>query len=317
MFSALACMIRPTNAAIWVFLYLLLFLSLRKHPRIVASVISEVVLTAYVFCICLSCNDADTDLSLAAFATLCITDSLYYGRPIFTPYNFLKTNLSSVSLFYGTDSWHYYLTQALPILCTTALPFTLHGIYTTVTKERKQADAALTNMLCMIAWSIVIYSLAGHKEWRFIHPLLPLLHIFAAKSLIALSLMSKTRTARVDTKQNASTRLFPPLRHSYVVLILLTLPISVYAVFFYCSAPISVLSYLRTLPINTTTNGLQQPQSVGFLMPCHSTPGQAYLHRPTWEVWSLGCEPPLECASFLFFFFHLLLTCLTLEDRIF
>jgi len=315
-FSALACMIRPTNAAIWVFLYLL-FLSLRKHPRIVASVISEVVLTAYVFCICLSCNDADTDLSLAAFATLCITDSLYYGRPIFTPYNFLKTNLSSVSLFYGTDSWHYYLTQALPILCTTALPFTLHGIYTTVTKERKQADAALTNMLCMIAWSIVIYSLAGHKEWRFIHPLLPLLHIFAAKSLIALSLMSKTRTARVDTKQNASTRLFPPLRHSYVVLILLTLPISVYAVFFYCSAPISVLSYLRTLPINTTTNGLQQPQSVGFLMPCHSTPGQAYLHRPTWEVWSLGCEPPLECASFLFFFFHLLLTCLTLEDRIF
>lgn len=221
-----------------------------------------------------------------------------------------------MSLFYGSNSWHYYLTQALPILCTTAIPFTLHGIYVTITNW---ADAALTNMLCLITWTITIYSFAGHKEWRFIHPLLPLFHIFAAKSLIALSSTLKARTVRADTKQNKkhiSIRLIPPLRYPYIVLLLSTLPASVYVVFFYCSAPISALSYLRLLPVNATTNGQQQPQSVGFLMPCHSTPGQAYLHRPTWEIWALGCEPPLQCAA-LQIFLRLLHNLFTLEARIF
>jgi len=156
------------------------------------------------------------------------------------------------------------------------------------------------NMLCLITWTITIYSFAGHKEWRFIHPLLPLFHIFAAKSLIGLSSTPKARIVRADTKQNKkhiSIRLISPLRYPYIVLLLSTLPASVYVIFFYCSAPISALSYLRLLPINATTNGRQQSQSVGFLMPCHSTPGQAYLHRPTWEVWALGCEPPLQCAA--------------------
>ncbi|KAJ3567955.1 hypothetical protein NP233_g6034 [Leucocoprinus birnbaumii] len=172
-FSALACMIRPTNAVIWVLLYLNLILSLRRYRRIITSIISEAFLIA-----------------LGAIGVLFILDSLYYKRPIFTPYNFLKTNLSSVSLFYGSNPWHYYLTQALPILCTTALPFTLHGMYTTVSNRQKGSGAGLSNMLLVTV--------------------------------------------------------------------------------------------------------CQQPQSVGFLMPCHSTPGQAYLHRPTWEVWSLGCEPPLR-----------------------
>jgi GPI mannosyltransferase 3 len=38
-------------------------------------------------------------------------------------------------------------------------------------------------------------------------------------------------------------------------------------------------------------------QSVGFLMPCHSTPMQSHLHRPHFEkgrLWAIGCEPPLK-----------------------
>lgn len=210
-----------------------------------------------------------------------------------------------MSLFYGSSPWHYYLTQAIPILCTTALPFTLHGIFTTMSRQQKGASAALKNILGVIVWSILIYSLAGHKEWRFIHPILPLLHVFAAKSLVDLSPTTKSQKVKSKGKgrsitQTISTRL-PPLRRSHLAFILLTLPASIYVVLFYCSAPISVLSYLRTLPVNATTiDGREQPQSVGFLMPCHSTPGQAYLHRPTWEVWSLGCEPPLQCVFLQF-----------------
>lgn len=234
-----------------------------------------------------------------------ILDSLYYGRPLFTPYNFLKTNLSSVSLFYGSNPWHYYLTQAVPILCTTALPFTLHGIFATF-RQPKGSSAALKNMLSVILWSILIYSLAGHKEWRFIHPLLPLLHIFAAKSLIDISPTTQsTVKAKKKAKNAPATDSLPPLRRSHLVFLLLTLPASIYIVLFYCSGPISVLSHLRSLPVNmTAVDGMQQPQSVGFLMPCHSTPGQAYLHRPTWEVWSLGCEPPLQYVQILSSTYH-------------
>ncbi|THH27494.1 hypothetical protein EUX98_g6681 [Antrodiella citrinella] len=50
------------------------------------------------------------------------------------------------------------------------------------------------------------------------------------------------------------------------------------------------MRYLRSLPAD-------EVKSVGFLMPCHSTPWQAYLHRREWSdeshYWSLGCEPPL------------------------
>lgn len=225
-------------------------------------------------------------------------DSLYYGRPTFTPYNFLKTNLSSISLFYGSSPWHYYFTQAVPILCSTALPFTLHGIFMIVFRWQKGSNAALKNMFGVTIWSVGIYSLAGHKEWRFIHPLLPLLHIFAAKSLIDLSSTTKAKAKANKLQGTRIAALFPPLRRSHLTLLLLTLPASVYVTLFYCSAPISVLSHLHALPLNATTiDGRQQPQSIGFLMPCHSTPGQAYLHRPTWEIWSLGCEPPLQYVS--------------------
>ncbi|KAF9448878.1 glycosyltransferase family 22 protein [Macrolepiota fuliginosa MF-IS2] len=277
-FSALACMIRPTNGVIWVFLYFRVVWLLRRHSRIISTIVLETILTGAL-----------------ALTTLFALDSFYYGRPIFTPYNFLKTNLSSVSLFYGSSPWHYYLTQALPILCTTALPFTLHGILTILQRGQKGASAALGNMLGVLVWAITIYSLAGHKEWRFIHPLLPLLHVFATKSLVDLSSTKRTQAAKSKMKKPRPTHPLSSIRLSYLIFILATLPASIYVVLFYCSAPISVLSYLRSLPINATTiNGTPQPQSVGFLMPCHSTPGQAYLHRPTWEVWSLGCEPPLH-----------------------
>jgi GPI mannosyltransferase 3 len=230
---------------------------------------------------------------------LFILDSLYYGNPTFTPINFLLINTSQVSLFYGSNGWHYYLTQALPILCTTTLPFVLHGIWSTL--YIKDAVAFRT-MLATITWAIGIYSIAGHKEWRFLHPILPLLHIFAAKSLVDLSdravekkskkkAKSRKFVSRRSFAQNASSNL-PPIRTNFLVFISLTIPASLYVVLFYCSAPISVMSYIRSLPREDLRNG-----TFGFLMPCHSTPGHAYLHRKELTqggIWALGCEPPLQ-----------------------
>lgn len=208
------------------------------------------------------------------------------------------------------NTWHYYLTQAVPILCTTALPFTMHGIWSSLTSKSLD-DTALRTMLKTIVWVIGIYSLAGHKEWRFIHPILPLLHIFAAKSLVDLAYNSPhlsngsvtgTRQKKPNQSRTTSSRTFihsrlglPDIPNKTLVFILLSLPVSMYIVLLYCSAPISVLSYIRAIPREELGHS-----TVGYLMPCHSTPGHAYLHRKelvNGGIWALGCEPPLQYVS--------------------
>ncbi|KAG6814598.1 hypothetical protein H0H92_000127 [Tricholoma furcatifolium] len=234
--------------------------------------------------------------STTAFAALFLLDSLYYGQLTSTPLNFLRTNLSAVSLFYGVNTWHYYLSQALPILCTTALPFVLHGMWISVFDKH---TVVLRNMMAAIAWCICVYSFAEHKEWRFIHPILPLLHVFAAKSLVDLSDRSTTQPRKAKSKptrkrnssQSLWTRSLPPIRRRFLALLCLNIPVSIYIVLFYCSAPISLLGYIRSLPTTELDGG------IGFLMPCHSTPGHAYLHRKQLahgKLWALGCEPPLQ-----------------------
>ncbi|KAK2466735.1 hypothetical protein APHAL10511_000993 [Amanita phalloides] len=262
-FVALACMIRPTNAIIWIYLTAKLLLILLPYKHLVKSLIRDAAITG-----------------ACAFATLTLFDSVYYGKVTCTPLNFVITNLSSVSLFYGLSSWHYYLSQGLPVLCTTSLPFVLHGMWTSV-KSKKAI--ALRTMTEAVFWTIGIYSLAGHKEWRFIHPLLPLLHVLATKSLDDLT------TSSASAKRQRKTKLIP---QRYLVWLMLTCPLSLYVVLFYCSAPISAISFLRSLPLHTLKN-----TTVGVLMPCHSIPGQAYLHREELaygRLWALGCEPPLH-----------------------
>jgi len=277
-FAALACSIRPTSDVIWVYMICVLFWRLRSRKSVLLSVVFDAIIIATITC-----------------SVIFVLDSLYYRKLTFTPLNFLLTNLSSVSLFYGSSPWHYYLSQALPILCTSTLPFALHGFWTTC----KRAVMPQRIALGCIVWTIAVYSAAGHKEWRFLHPLLPLLHIFASKSLIDLHRSSRQKKFHRSAASEKSvsptlfTSYFPPIQTSHLLLILTTLPFSLYVVLFYGDAPISVMTYLRTLPEAELQGG-----SIGFLMPCHSTPWLAYLHRKELSdqgtMWALGCEPPLQ-----------------------
>ncbi|KAE9394099.1 glycosyltransferase family 22 protein, partial [Gymnopus androsaceus JB14] len=261
-FAALACTIRITNAVIWAFLLPLLLWRMRSKTKFILST-------------CLDAAFIGTTSLVAIFAL----DSIYYGQPTFTPLSFLVTNFSGVSLFYGNNSWHYYISQALPIICTTSLPFVLDGGWMTI---RGLGNPALQTLLGIITWTIAVYSLAGHKEWRFIHPLVPLFHILAAKSLV-------DRSSTV-LKNSNTYRL--PVRKAFLGLVLATVPVSAWIVLVHCSGPLSVMSFIRNIPENELQGGV-----VGILMPCHSTPGHAYLHRPQLAnggLWALGCEPPLN-----------------------
>ncbi|KAL5533101.1 GPI10 [Sanghuangporus sanghuang] len=238
--AAASCLVRPTSAILWAFLAVELCWRSRSNKKYL-----EVLFT--------------TALITAGFVIL--IDSLYFGRVTFTPLNFIRTNLSSVSLFYGQAPWHYYLTQGLPILLNICLPSFVFGSWSVFKRGLRHQRT----LLALIVWTIFIYSLLGHKEWRFLHPILPLMIILSAKSLVDGS--STSKAAGNDTNQSKPPSLLAQSR-----------------------AQISVMSYLRSLNPSVL-------HSVGFLMPCHSTPWQAYLHRPELEeglLWALSCEPPLH-----------------------
>lgn len=198
-------------------------------------------------------------------------------------------NASPVSSFYGSSPWHYYLSQALPILCITTLPFVLHGLWLAFGRQ----GSKLHIMAGCIGWTVFVYSCIGHKEWRFLHPLLPMMHILAAESIFQLTQAREARHAKHTSQISpiwGRTQIVIPLFLS------LSIPASIYVVLFHCTGQIEVMSFLRQLPVNNST-------TIGFLTPCHSTPWQAYLHRADLaqpgKMWALGCEPPLGYAMML------------------
>ncbi|KAJ7510092.1 glycosyltransferase family 22 protein [Mycena galericulata] len=265
-FAALACAVRPTNAIIWMYLIGCLLWQVSSSRSLFIAIIQDGVA-----------------ISALTLFGIFVLDSIYYGTPTFTPLNFVATNLSNVSLFYGGNAWHYYFSQAIPIMCTTSLPFVLRQVWLIL---RGRESMALGTMLGCVTWTVGIYSLAGHKEWRFIHPLLPMLHVFATKALYDMSALD--RKTRTTGPSSGSFR----LQRRHLITLLLTLPMSCYIALLYCSAPIQVMAFIRSIPREELRDG-----GVGLLMPCHSTPGHAYLHRPELadgRMWALGCEPPLQ-----------------------
>ena len=239
---------------------------------------------------CFILNQHYTIFRATALGVMIAVDAIYYLKLTLTPLNFVRTNLSSVSLFYGSSPWHYYLTQGLPVLCTTSLPFVLDGIRK-IWSDQGMASTGQKNLKTLVGcvgWTVSIYSIAGHKEWRFLHPLLPVLHLFAAKSLVDSFSEDSKPTQKYDFGKEWKTTI--TIKRSALWLLLATVPASLYVIFFHCSSQIGATMYLRSMRRN-------ESRSIGFLMPCHSTPWQAYLHRPDLaeygRLWALGCEPPL------------------------
>jgi GPI mannosyltransferase 3 len=214
----------------------------------------------------------------AACFLLFTLDSTYNGIPTLTLLTFLRVNTSSVSLFYGSAPWHYYLTQALPLLAGPALPFVLHGAYLAFMNGPRH----LKLLLYTVVWTGAVFSCAGHKEWRFLHPLLPVMHLLAARSLVSLHDRASPRYSPRNPRNPVSRT-----KRTHVLLLgLLSLAPSLYVMRWHSAGQIEVLSNLRGLSD-------KELRSIGFLMPCHSTPAQSHLHRRI-PVWRLTCEPPLQ-----------------------
>lgn len=235
-----SCILRPANAVVWVFLGVRLLI---VTDRPITVILKALFIMA------------------SAAAVMVCTDHLFYQRWVFVPYNFLSVNIfESISHHYGINSWHWYLTQGVPMLTGTLMPFSVYGMIDTGPKGKFYAD--------LIAFVLGIYSLLVHKEGRFLYPLLPLLIIFAARGIAKL----QSRSQKWG-------------RYAVIGLVATNLPLALYANLIHQRGVMDVVEWTRVEP---------HVDSVGFLMPCHSTAWQSHIHKNETEMWFLTCEPPLN-----------------------
>ena len=96
--------------------------------------------------------------------------------------------MQDLAVFYGRNRVDYYFTEGLPLLLTTALPFAAVGLWSALRPgpDRPQfagyAQRQTLHILALVVVTTVLaFSMIAHKEMRFIYPLLPILHVLAAK----------------------------------------------------------------------------------------------------------------------------------------
>ncbi|KAE8149252.1 Alg9-like mannosyltransferase family-domain-containing protein [Aspergillus avenaceus] len=275
--AAVACILRPTNVLIWISIGSVAWLQSTWRERKILC--REVIL----------CGVSVLTLS----STL---DRLFYGFWTFPPFRFLYFNIAqSLAVFYGKNDWHYYISQGYPLLLTTALPFTVVGIYRVLARSvshgvNSQRSSVRTQLAAVCLIMPVALSLISHKEVRFIYPLLPLLHILTAPTLVDFFLPAVSSPSRA----------YMPRRLSLIFLLLVNITIALYTTVYHASGAIGVLSYLRNqqqVHALASPGAAQQGITAGFLMPCHSTPWRSHLVHPNIHAWALSCEPPVDMSE--------------------
>ncbi|POS86523.1 hypothetical protein EPUL_002832 [Erysiphe pulchra] len=290
-----ASILRPTNLLIWISLLVPQISDLlTRKPRLPS-------IGNYFFLI-------REGLLCSAFLLIisAIFDRFYFTAWIFPPYNWLHFNLvQDIAVFYGTNTWHYYLTQALPQLLVTYLPFTLISIWNMLTLPSNDIRFVLTTTTVI---TVGFLSLISHKEVRFIYPLLPIFFILTAPTITQF-FITKPSVTKQDVKNIKPTATANRFKFRHVSLLLSLLLINVLTAFYvttiHQSGVIAIMPYIRkkfeTSRLTKDTSSLLNNNLlndsipyVAFLMPCHSTPFRSALIYPNLTAWALSCSPPLH-----------------------
>ncbi|KAL2018912.1 hypothetical protein VTK56DRAFT_10279 [Thermocarpiscus australiensis] len=306
--AAIAVLLRPTNLLIWLGI---LALCLTRITLTGESPMKKSTLSV-LFREILLCGTSVLAISL-------VSDRLYFGFWTFPPYKWLYFNISqSLAVFYGHMPWHYYVSQGVPLLTTTFLPFCLVGLYQAASSSRNlpNLQSNILRTLSLITLTVVtVLSIISHKEVRFIYPLLPILHIVAAPYVTSFF----TNSPAPDRPTSHPSEPVA-LRHKTTLACILSLNLLLagYLSLFHQPAPLSVVKFLRAeferLHPDSLALGNDQQASNNnnsssssssnrdselfalFLTPCHSTPWRSHLVYPALRARALTCEPPLHTA---------------------
>ncbi|XP_018333456.1 GPI mannosyltransferase 3 isoform X2 [Agrilus planipennis] len=101
-------------------------------------------------------------------------DSVLHGSFIITSFEFLKFNIiKDIATFYGVHPWYWYLSSGLPTLLGIQIfPFILAVVH--ILRNRYIYPKELILLACIV-FTVGVYSILPHKEFRFILPLLPIM----------------------------------------------------------------------------------------------------------------------------------------------
>ncbi|KAG0665121.1 glycosylphosphatidylinositol anchor biosynthesis [Maudiozyma exigua] len=258
--ALMACFVRVSNGLIWFILGGFLILSILKRREFskFGTLFKKII-----------------GIFLIVFTINVVLDYYFYGYLIFPIFRFLKFNFTSpLSQFYGTAPWNFYLFQGIPILTGSALIPLLYGMRHSLSSRTTSEImyAPFVQMKFVVLLNIIIFSTLAHKEFRFIYSLQPLFLVIATFGYhkIRLILSSWSKVLNIVTSLIVGATMLGAVTMSM----------------YHESGVISVVEYLHEIP---------HIESVGFIMPCHSTPWQSHLHRnDIKDLWSISCEPPIH-----------------------
>ncbi|KAI1769052.1 glycosyltransferase family 22 protein [Hypoxylon sp. FL1150] len=298
--AAFAVLLRPTNILIWLAIGTLALTRATLGGKSPLTRTNLLIVYREVFL----CGSFVLGLSLLA-------DRQYYGEWTFPPMTFLHFNLAQdLAAFYGQNDWHYYLSQGIPLLCTTITPFVLKGVFKSLDAEKSNWPLTTSNALKALTFTIIIniasLSIISHKEVRFITPLLPAFHILAAPYITSFFTSISDAAASARPAVNLGWKRNPLLAGGLLV----NAVIGGYLSYFHAAAPIQVLDFLRSefetihpqhlalpRPTNSTPDyDFEQELFALFLTPCHATPWRSHLVYPELRARALTCEPPVGTA---------------------
>ncbi|RXK36684.1 hypothetical protein M231_06071 [Tremella mesenterica] len=272
-----AICIRPTTLPFWAYMGVELLARQYKYHGVLSSLGTMV-------------TSAITVLMVLAASTA--IDYHFTGRLVFPILTFFHRNIFlDISSFYGSTTPFYHLTQSIPIMLFPTLPWVIPGFISCLFPSshlpsfliKLDRPPGLRILARSITFSITILSLSPHSEWRFLHPFLPPLLLFAIAPLVKgyIPNFGGCYHFRQSIRQYCR---FPKIPF-YVILLLPILPFA-YLNLFHGRAQVEVMNVLRTGKVGQVTG-------VVGLMPCHSTPWMSHLHRNV-PAWFLTCEPPLR-----------------------
>ncbi|QSZ29776.1 hypothetical protein DSL72_004293 [Monilinia vaccinii-corymbosi] len=262
-----ACILRPTNLLIWFCVIMPTIISL--IPGVSPKSSTSPTSRDYIILIIEALLCGSLILVISA-----LSDRLYFGEWTFPPYQWLHFNISqNLAVFYGKNDWHYFLSQGLPLLLLTYLPFTILSLFKTFTPPDEMPNPTFASNIQTILTHVTgvmifILSTISHKEVRFIYPLLPILLILTAPSVasffskeILIPANSTNPTPKIITKVIRKPLL--------TLLILLNIALAAYTTLIHQSAVISVTTFIRhryeTEMLDAQGIPLHSPEAYSYL----------------------------------------------------
>ncbi|KAJ9476280.1 GPI mannosyltransferase 3 [Pseudozyma hubeiensis] len=343
--AAVACLLRPTNGVLWVYLAIEMLArqvrSLRQSTDVDqgqrkkdSADVQEGSLIPFLELVGEASSLVSTlaTIGLTAMGIALVVDTAYDytanqapagGRllPALSLVSFVHKNIvANLSIFYGANPWHWYISQGVPVLCTLWLPATLFGLLNAFQPSRRQGLGAdvkksLARLVCV---TVAVYSLLGHKEFRFLQPLLPALTILAATGLAESysSRESRPPAAMLLHRQASPVKqLWRTLNLLPLWLRALLLTVQPIAAIYLTSihsvaqeqVPYELGRLYRQQQLTPSSSadqaefgpGIGRIHNLGFLMPCHSTPWATHLHDAQLVQRSsfIQCPPPPSTSS--------------------